>query len=267
MTIVALSFFIVICIFMAIVTYVAKHKPHTKSDDTPAPQSNHISSSAAPTSHRSGPVNRPYSFDKNIPGLTLAYEYHDVDVAMFEKSSIEKLFAGEMVFFRQEPENSHDPRAIKIVSAGKKIGYLYKGRLQDMANDWIDKEREYSVFISQIDMVNESIKIAIGFYKNKEYVIEEDEKESDPTIKKFKLTGNKNKEMQDALVSASPGESVDVTYDYDKEKYLVSTYCDLGYMPTSAEKYLEENPECYIDEIDINENGKYEIVIAIKIDD
>ena len=96
---------------------------------------------------------RKYSYDKVgvfIPdGLTFDHTLLEV---------------GKYITLHQEPSNAYDKKAIAVYRKDTKVGYLYRGKLQDMANDYLDcGENEVLGYIDSLD--GDSFTIALGFYK------------------------------------------------------------------------------------------------------
>ena len=75
-----------------------------------------------------------------LPGRTVKYTYDDVEIAMADKFfPIVDLQFDDLLTLKQEPENVYDDKAVAIYRGTDQLGYLYRGRLQDMANDWLDR--------------------------------------------------------------------------------------------------------------------------------
>lgn len=95
----------------------------------------------------------------------LKYKYDDVAIACLGMAqyatAAENVYAGEMLEVLQEPTNPYDPKAVAISSDSGTVGYLHKGRLQDMANDYL--KRGYPVIAIANQEPLETI--ALGFYK------------------------------------------------------------------------------------------------------
>lgn len=73
----------------------------------------------------------------------LAYQYDDVKFYppfdVVSKLNKNLLQAGANVILKPEPWNAYDDHAVALYVSGIKIGYLLRGRLQDMANDYLLK--------------------------------------------------------------------------------------------------------------------------------
>ena len=261
MWILFLILFIVFCIYMAFKTSKLNKGSKLDSPSVSASSSSYTYSPPPPAqvSNSSKPA---YQFFDEMNGMVLAYQYHDVGVALFQNSELpaSSLHVGDMVFIRQDKDNPYDQNAVSIIFDSKKLGYLYKGRLQDMANDWINKDLEMWSYISLVDIPNKKINIAIGFYKEGKYL---SLKKSGMPCKKYRLTGNRNEEMQSNILLCSVGDEVTFFYDDEKEKNLVSAEYEVGYLPASANSLVENYAPAYIDSIDTDDNDKYVVTIAI----
>ena len=103
-------------------------------------------------------------FNKCINDYYLAYEYEE-KIAMPEINAI-KGNGGEKITFKQEPDNEYDNCAVALYLNETKIGYLYRGRTQDMVNDWIRKDDYFWGYINKIDVENATATFKVGFYKD-----------------------------------------------------------------------------------------------------
>jgi hypothetical protein len=197
-----------------------------------------------------------------IDGKPLAYDFGTENIAVVrgQEPDFSKVSIGAEARIVPEPDNPYDNRAIAVYSNAAKLGYLYKGKAQDVAHDFIRKNDPFYARIFQIDSVNKKIQIILGFY-----CLKASNKNEDAEFKTFRLTSNKSEEMQDNISLASEGDEVSYDYDFEKEKYLASSDVgDIGYFSKSAEKYLEEGCSIIIHEINDNEEtDKYDITVAI----
>lgn len=115
---------------------------------------------------------QPTELWDDYAGDDAAYSYQNVgvfvpDTSIFSRPDVTE---GALVTLRQEPENKYDGQAVAVVIGRKRIGYLYRGRLQDMANDWLDRGDSISGRISSVspysyDVKKDGIKIDLYFYE------------------------------------------------------------------------------------------------------
>ncbi len=199
-----------------------------------------------------------------LDGLPLAYKYFDVNICVISgqepdyNSIIDRLSAEPMVTSLEiEADNQYDNKAVKVVFNDSKLGYLYRGKIKDMAYDYIKANRPVFSCVSAIDPENHKMKMFIGFYKEKTY----------SNSISFKLTANANAEMQNNLELSSEGDELSISYDYEKEKYSFSNIGDIGYAPKSKNELLDDiNDDCIatIKEIEQNDNGKLTVTVTIE---
>lgn len=115
----------------------------------------------------------PYEYD----GKTMAYQYEDVGVYVPHISEIAGIKKGQTAILENEPENEYDPGAVAVyaksaIHSGRmtRIGYLYRGTLQRMANDWLKRDEPIFVQFSYVNMNaaipdKDGVKINIVFYE------------------------------------------------------------------------------------------------------
>lgn len=103
-------------------------------------------------------------------GSKLAYHYDDVKfyppLEMVSKVNAKLLQPGAEISLKQEPSNEYDRRAIALYVSGHQIGYLLRGRLQDMANTYISKGLPIKATLLSLDMVAGEYQgyISISYY-------------------------------------------------------------------------------------------------------
>ena len=97
-----------------------------------------------------------------VNGLTLKYGYDDVKLAMSDNDKTPVDF-GAAVKFEAEPENKYDENAVAAYVGTSRIGYLHKGRLQDMFHDYKTSDGEVHGIIESFD--EKHIFVKVGYYK------------------------------------------------------------------------------------------------------
>ena len=111
-----------------------------------------------------------YFFTYLHDDLCKHYFYKAVNVVASELipnlPAVETLSAGDEVEFLQEPTNEYDPFAVLVLHNQNPIGYLRKGNLQDMVNDWIKEHKTVLGKIHSIDPYEYKITLDIAFYTN-----------------------------------------------------------------------------------------------------
>ena len=191
-------------------------------------------------------------------GCLLKYSYDHVKVCQIEseKCDIANLKIGLEVFVKQEPENKHDPKAVKLECKGCKIGYLYRGKMQDMVNDF---ENRGEIILAYIDDITaDDIYISIGFYREPKHMYK--------NSFSFKLTGNSSAEIQENISFCSEDDEVTLFYDVERESYEVQDFEVIGYAPKSKNDFFDNTDAyyAYISEIDLKDNDKYSVTITVK---
>ncbi len=100
-------------------------------------------------------------------GYSLAYHYKDVKI--FWKDCIPRnVKAGNRVIFIQEPTNEYDSKAVLLMFVPQKapFGYLFRGKIQDMVNDYIRRGDKVVARVSYLQFTpKREMKIDIAFFK------------------------------------------------------------------------------------------------------
>lgn len=199
----------------------------------------------------------------SLGGVPLAYKYRDIKLCIIrgDEPDYTKLKINDSIEFVKEPTNEYDKNAIAVVVNDTKIGYVYKGTIQSMINNYIMKNFQVLAYVSEIEPDKDLVKMYIGFYS--------EVGSKDKIIKKFNLIANSNEEMQNNIELCSVGDEISIDYDYEKEKFSA---CDdagleIGYMPKVFDVYAEENGDTsfsgFIDNIYENDNDKYVVTVCI----
>ncbi len=172
--------------------------------------------------------------------------------------------AGKDIWFEKEPQNTYDNKAVAITLGGEKVGYVYRGKTQDMINDYIDRGWAVKGYISKYSVALGKAKYEIAFYKPL------DEFES----RRFRLVGVKKKvddyeKRSDNLASCSVGDILTVEYNACSDKYIVynNFYSEVGELPQTAAAYIGRNGDseclCILDELNDDYDGN--ISASVKI--
>jgi len=111
-----------------------------KPEELPENQSLPADTAPAPISH----YNHEQSVSKGravmpaVPeGFTLKHEYDDVRLTKCKNE--DKVGIGSIVRFEHEPHNQHDKKAVAVKVENFTIGYLQRGNLRDMYNDFTSR--------------------------------------------------------------------------------------------------------------------------------
>ncbi|MCR4645027.1 MAG: HIRAN domain-containing protein [Oscillospiraceae bacterium] len=111
--------------------------------------------------HEIKPVTEP------IKGYTLKYHYHDVEISSWEMIPRD-VKIGNRIIFLQEPTNEADPNAVLLmfVPQKKKLGYLFRGEMQNMVNDYLKRGDKVVGRLSYLAFKPcKTVKIDIAFFK------------------------------------------------------------------------------------------------------
>lgn len=204
------------------------------------------------------------SFPESVDGEKIAYHYEHVNLYVPDNVSweLDSITPGEDVLFRQEPENTYDSKAVSVFTKNNtKLGYLYKGTIKDMVNDFM---QDALPVLSCVDSVGDdgTITLFIAFYRSRKKSI---------NAKVYKLAANRNQAMQDNILSCNPGDGITISYDDDKGKYYAehakywwSTPQIIGYFPAAANDFLEDSSAIFIDRVEEDDNGKLIVYVAVE---
>lgn len=104
-------------------------------------------------------------------GYSLKYHYTDIEVCWFlSRFKIPKggLKPGNRVIFVQEPTNPYDDKAVLLMFVPQRapFGYLHRGKIQDMVNDYINRGDKVTARVSYFSYKPYPVmKIDIAFFK------------------------------------------------------------------------------------------------------
>lgn len=116
-------------------------------------------------------VSGKIAYPESLPNMQLAYEYHDVKIyipsGMVSKVDQAKIKKNDVLSLIQEPQNHYDPKAVAVYWNDTKIGYLYRNRLQDMANDYIAQGGTFFVNFDRFseEEGDEAAYVSMAFYR------------------------------------------------------------------------------------------------------
>ena len=199
-------------------------------------------------------------------GKRLAYTYPDVDMFMPhpEVRSLPGFQRGAVLSVAQDKENAHDPHAVRLSLGGQAVGYLYRNRLQDMANDFLSKGDPVLAVLLDPG-TGKQAKLRLEFYDNLGALGHCLARH--PDAKAWRLTGNGGEEMQDNILCCNRGDECTLDFDPEKEKYLVISGFEIGYLPAGAAKLVDSLGEfrcaVYVADTDTTDSGKESISVYI----
>lgn len=187
-------------------------------------------------------------------GHKMAYHYDHVKIFSPDELDISHVLPGDSVDFVPEPDNAYDARAIRVMRSGDFIGYIRKGTIQDMIHDWLSRDLPYISHVSSIEYDEHEVKVFLAFYRSR------------PTqpVDVLKLTGNRNKGMQEIISACHEDEEVEAYYEPEKDKYLALCGGEIGYFPKSVEKYVDEEALFFIERVVEDDNGVYSVFVRVE---
>lgn len=188
----------------------------------------------------------------NVPGrignANCKYKYDGVGISLIHGVNLNSIFAQHATF-----DSSYSPVAVLV--NGQAIGSLNNDKLSEMVYDWNRRGEPVFAVITHIDDERNEAVLDLFFYRDElKYLLRRF-----PDAKAYRLTGNRRGEMQDNISQCERGEECSVEYDFDKEKYVVSSTLEIGYLPAAAAKIVEaqgeENVSVYIAGINSDDEG------------
>lgn len=190
-----------------------------------------------------------------------SYVYQFVDIAFPVINIINSLSLYNIVTFEHEPNNQYDPDAVCVMHDGVKIGYLYRGKLQKMVADFINRDDYMIAYIDSIDV--DKFTIAIAFYKPIASI-----KHISTTLVKTTKKDDFGISRQDNLSYVSVDDVLNLSYSFDSETFVVSDDYgnDVGELSKSVSGKLYSSGDDYIaicEEITCDENEKIKCKVAL----
>lgn len=169
------------------------------------------------------------TFPAEVEGIPAAYHYKKVLFTASVDGPLEPM-VGSPVSFQFSDGVAY------VVLNGAVIGALNPCRICEMVDSWIRRGEPFLSYFTWADDEKREYGVDIAFYWDKfKYLIRKH-----PDAKKYKLTGNRSEEMQGNIGELKTGQRLTLEYDYDKEKYAVLDGWEIGYLPASAAKIVEE---------------------------
>lgn len=193
---------------------------------------------------------------EEIDGKQQVYHYSDVRFSPFNASAAYRLTGKKVTFSRKDDK-------IGVYVEGTLLGVMENGRLRDMVSDWLENDDPIFAVLSHVDASGAAF-FDLAFYRSEmERLLYRHQ-----DAKMYKLTGNKSDDYQASLSLCSVGEECSVEYDYDKEKYSVSTsYADLGFLPAAAARIIDDSADqdARVFVADLEEDGEGRTVVSVYV--
>lgn len=145
---------------------------------------------------------------------------------------------GKVLRFVKEPNNQYDENAVAIYAGQNKLGYVYKGKNQDMINDWIKSDRYLAGYLSRYSLSKKKASYRIGFYDsllpypNRIFSLIKTGKKIDEFSKR-----------SDNISMCNEGDAISAELGVESFSYVVynDMYEEIGELPKSAENFLNEH--------------------------
>ena len=195
-------------------------------------------------------------FDDVTDGAVLCYEYEESLCLLDEAFSYILGNGGKPLIFKQEPENPHDEKAVAIYLNGVKIGFVYRGTIQNMVNDYIKRGWRVAGYLNKYSINNSKATYKIGFYKPLQIL---DSKTFSLTKVKKKIDEFTNR--ADNLSECEEGDILTVEYYDSEDSYIVfnDVYEEIGELPKSAAEFIMDDSYKKIvgilNQLKVDENG------------
>lgn len=197
-------------------------------------------------------------------GWILQYQY-ERDLCLYG-CNFEDLIdqEGEEITFRQEPENTYDPCAVAVYLDDTKIGYIFKGRTQEMTNDWLKRDLVVGGLINSIDEESKEVTYQIAYYVP----------DSAAQSKVFSLIATSKKDFfgnrrSENIIYCKIGDELVILSDYDTYTVYSAAGDELGELGASfrswAEKITYNTIAGVIDDIYDDENGNPKMKVKIML--
>lgn len=187
-------------------------------------------------------------FDKIAESSILQYEYEQNLCTKGFENALENIScAGETLEFKQEPNNEYDDKAVAIYYNNLKIGYVFKGNIQDMINDWISRNDYFCSYINKVDLISYKITYKIAFYKPMSKL-----KSITFSLSKTSKKIDEYTKRIDNLECCNENEPVTFEKDYDTDSFFVynSQYEEIGELSAATVEKLENKIDnCNIEEL------------------
>lgn len=211
------------------------------------------------------------TFPTPIPqelGWEVKYNYKDVKMALPKMEYFkEKLNSSQITLqMYQDKKNEYDENAVMLADGLDSVGYLYKGKIQDMANDWIDRDDKIYVGVSKIDIEKEEVFLTLAFYKSIEETLMLYKKSA--TLVRTSIK-QEFEDRQENISYLEEGDFVDIdiyTTEFENAVVTDSSGGELGELPTALSEKMREDNYDYIGKVIAlteNDSGKYGVKIMI----
>lgn len=164
-----------------------------------------------------------------------------------------------------EPDNQYDANAVALYKGGYKLGYLYKGKTQEMVLSYLNhKNYRIKTVVYLLDNDNNKLAVKIGFYRSLDSLrLDELTVPLTKITKKAEDCGNSRYEN---VSMAYIGDYVEITENDDGGYTVCDEYGnELGELSASATNKIESLDIIYakIASIEETDNDSFRVKISI----
>lgn len=275
-----ISFLLLVVIIAEIVLIVWSIKPKKKApdaNDNPSSTSNSAFSFGSSTSQPSAPAQTPapapkqeietnIRFDKVVGDYYLRWEYSKVGIAFPDNLDILKLRDCDLTI-QAEPDNPHDSGAVALYKGDKKLGYFYRGNIQEMLPKYSqDEDYEVYIFVSLLDKENNKLAVSIAFYHK---IDSGNFKRMKASVTKISRKADETGTSRcDNVALQDVGDSVTLESNYEGGYLVCDEYGnELGELSASTSEKVDEIFDdivfAQIADIEETESGSYKVKLEI----
>lgn len=201
-------------------------------------------------------------------GWEVKYKYENVKIALPKMGWFKNKLKCPQITLQiyQDKNNEYDENAVMLADGLDPVGYLYKGKIQDMANDWLDRDDKIYVGVSKIDLEKEEVFLTLAFYKSIEETLMLYKKSA--TLVRTSIK-QEFEDRQENISYLEEGDFVDIdiyTTEFENAVVTDSSGGELGELPTALSEKMREDNYDYIGKVIAlteNDSGKYGVKIMI----
>lgn len=203
-------------------------------------------------------------FEDVTDGAVLCYEYEESLCLLDGAFDYIPGNGGKPLTFKQEPENLHDEKAVAVYLNVVKIGYIYRGTVQDMFNDYMKRGWRVFGYLNKYSVCDNKATYKIGFYKPLDIF----------ESKRFSLSKIKKKideytTREDNLLNCDEGDALTIEYEVADDCFVVfnDLYEEVGELPKSAANFINENDHkkivCILEACEEDDDGKTKAQVTV----
>ena len=191
-----------------------------------------------------------------IGNKSCAYKYKKVAITPKERIAVEPLISRCVSFYQ-------NGQSVVVLCCGVSIGTVKQQQISEMIADWMKKGEPIWAMITWAEETTHEAAFDIYFYRDElAYQLKRN-----PDAKQYRLTGNGSGSLQDQASSCEPGQRCTLEFDDEKEKYIVLDGWEIGYLPASAAKIVQEegedHVEVFISNTTLDDDGKTIVYVYV----